>query len=65
MTLDEAPDLLTVNETAAVLRIGLRQAYEAIRDGSIPSLRIGARTIRVPKARLVALLDHPDGVEYE
>lgn len=56
MTLDDAPDLLTVQETARILRIGLRQTYEAVRHREIPALRFG-RTLRVPKAALVALLD--------
>jgi excisionase family DNA binding protein len=40
--------VMTVKETAEVLGIGLNQAYEGIRSGQIPSLRIGKRII-VPR----------------
>jgi excisionase family DNA binding protein len=43
--------VLTVKETADVLGIGLNQAYEAIRSGAIPSLKIGKRII-VPRVAL-------------
>jgi excisionase family DNA binding protein len=49
---------LTVTETADVLRIGRSAAYEAIRAGQIPSLRIGRRVL-VPVSALVALLNQP------
>ena len=55
-----APDplalVLTVEEAAEVLRIGRSAAYQAVRAGEIPSLRLG-RKIRVPRAALMALLD--------
>lgn len=35
----------TVKDTARVLQIGLNQAYAAIKDGRIPSLKIGKRII--------------------
>lgn len=56
MQTSEMPDLLTVPEVAEVLRIGRNEAYEAVRRGDIPSIRIG-RSIRVPSHRLMALLD--------
>jgi excisionase family DNA binding protein len=40
--------VMTVKETAEALGIGLNQAYEGIRSGQIPSLRIGKRII-VPR----------------
>ncbi len=43
--------VLTVSEAAQVLRIGRRQAYEAVRRGEIPSTRIG-RSIRIPVSAL-------------
>ena len=48
---DRDSAVLTVDEVAAALRIGRRQAYSAVQRGEIPSLRIG-RTIRVPRAWL-------------
>jgi excisionase family DNA binding protein len=47
---------LTVEETAALLRIGRGTAYAAIRDGSLPSIRVGKR-ILVPAAALDRLLE--------
>ena len=59
--LDGLPLVLTVEEVAAVLRIGRSAAYQAVRDGSIPSVRIGGRSIRVPRHQLEALLGSEDG----
>jgi excisionase family DNA binding protein len=50
----ELPAYLTVRETARVLRIGLNECYRALRDGNIPSLRVG-RTYRIPRAALLVL----------
>jgi excisionase family DNA binding protein len=46
---------LTVNETAERLGIGRNQAYEAVRNGQIPAIRIGKRLL-VPEAALERLL---------
>lgn len=51
-TLAEAPDFLTIEEAAALLRIGRTAAYEATRRGELVAIRIGRR-LRVPKAALV------------
>lgn len=56
LRLDELPDALTVEQTAKVLGLGRNTAYEAIKTGDLPSVRIGGRII-VPKARLQKLLD--------
>ena len=55
MNLADAPDVLTVEQTAALLAVGRGTAYEAIRAGEIPSVRIG-RCIRVPRHALEELL---------
>ena len=34
---------ITVDEWAAFARCGRTQAYEAVRDGSVPSIRVGRR----------------------
>ncbi|MHB8804607.1 MAG: helix-turn-helix domain-containing protein [Coriobacteriia bacterium] len=39
------PLVLTVAEVAQVLRISRGVAYEAVRNGSIPSIRIGRRVL--------------------
>jgi excisionase family DNA binding protein len=46
---------LSVDEAAAVLGIGRASAYEGVRRGEIPSIRIG-RLLRVPTAALVRML---------
>jgi excisionase family DNA binding protein len=43
---------LTIPEAARLLRISSLKAYQYARRGQIPSVRIGPRTIRVPKAAL-------------
>jgi excisionase family DNA binding protein len=55
LTLDSVPDVLTVDQTAAVLGIGRNQAYDAIRRGQLFAVRIG-RSWRVPKAALLSFL---------
>lgn len=46
----------TVEEAGRVLGIGRRQAYEAVRQGGIPSLRIGKRIV-ISTRRLIALIE--------
>jgi excisionase family DNA binding protein len=50
------PDVLTVDETAGVLRLGRNTVYEAIREGRLPSIRI-RRRILIPKSALRQWLD--------
>jgi excisionase family DNA binding protein len=50
---------LTVEEAAATLGISRAFAYEAVRRGEIPSIRIGRRVL-VPHAALNRLLSSPD-----
>jgi excisionase family DNA binding protein len=45
-----------VDEAAKLLGVSRNVAYAAVRDGSIPSLRIGRRFL-VPKAALHKLLE--------
>lgn len=49
----------TVDEAADVLGIGRTSAYEAVRRGEIPSIRVGRR-LMVPKAQLDRLLSGDD-----
>jgi len=51
----DLPLVLTVEEAAKALRISRGSAYEAVRTGDLPHVRIG-RTIRVPRHLLLALL---------
>lgn len=48
--------VLTVKEVAEAIGISKNSAYEAIRNGEIPALRIGRRIV-VPKRVLDQLLD--------
>ena len=50
-----ASPVMTVDEAAAYLRISRGLALAAVRDGTLPSVRIGRR-ILVPRRQL-ALLD--------
>lgn len=51
----------TVEEAAKLLRIGRSAAYEAVRRGEIPALRLGRR-LRIPRKALEELLDHAGSV---
>jgi excisionase family DNA binding protein len=48
----------TVTEMAKLLGIGRTSAYEAVRTGQIPTLKIGKRVL-VPRAALERLLENP------
>jgi excisionase family DNA binding protein len=49
------PVTYTVDETAKLLRIGRNQAFEAVKTGQLPSIRIGKR-ILVPRLALERML---------
>jgi excisionase family DNA binding protein len=49
------PEVLTVDEAAKVLRISRQSAYQAVRAGEIPTVRIGRRLL-VPRAQLEQML---------
>jgi excisionase family DNA binding protein len=52
----EGGPVLTVEEAAAYLRISRGLAFAAVRDGSLPCVRIGRR-ILILRRQLEALLD--------
>jgi excisionase family DNA binding protein len=52
--------VLTPVETAKLLRISRGTAYEQIRLGVIPSIRMGRR-ILIPKAALIKMLEGAKG----
>ncbi len=54
--LEDLPDLLTVEEYAKWARRGRNRAYDDVRLGLVPSVRLG-RTVRIPKAALVRFLE--------
>jgi excisionase family DNA binding protein len=51
----DCPDVLTVEEAARVLRLGRNAAYQAVRRGEIPSLRLG-RKLLIPKRAIEHML---------
>jgi excisionase family DNA binding protein len=62
-SLEDLPEVLTVEEAAAVLRIGRGAAYALARQylategrGGLPVVRLG-RSLRVPRVKLAALLE--------
>lgn len=56
------PFTLTVEEAADVLRVGRTAAYEAVRAGQVPAIRVG-RKLRVPRAALLRLLGESHDTE--
>ena len=61
-SLDELPEVLTIEEAAKVLRIGRGAAYALARQyldsggrEGLPVVRLG-RSLRVPRAKLLGLL---------
>jgi excisionase family DNA binding protein len=50
------PVVLSVEEAAALLRLGRNAAYQAIADGTIPALRVGRRLL-VSRDTLRSLLE--------
>ena len=61
MTLEDIRNRPTirVEECAAIMGISRTSAYEAIRQGELPALRLGRRLL-VPTARLLAMLEDPE-----
>lgn len=54
-------ELLTVEEAQHVLGIGRSKAYEMIRRGELPALRMG-RLVRIPRGALRRWIDeHTEG----
>ena len=47
----DGPILLTVPETARLLRISRNLAYELVARGELPAVRLG-RVIRIPRSEL-------------
>jgi excisionase family DNA binding protein len=56
---DSLPPVLTVEEAARFLRIGRSAAYEGVRAGTIPSVRVG-KLYRIPRGMLMEWLSDKD-----
>lgn len=50
------PMTYTVDEVAALMRIARNSAYEGVRSGAIPSIRVGRRYL-IPRERFHAWLN--------
>ena len=48
----------TIEEAAEILGIGRSSAYQAVRSGEIPTVRVGRRLL-VPRAALERMLQFP------
>ena len=53
--LENFKDVLTVEELCEALKIGKRLAYSLLKEGTIPSRRIG-RIYRIPKNAIIDYL---------
>jgi excisionase family DNA binding protein len=51
LTTTEQPELLTVPELAAYLRVSLRTAYKLAATGAVPGAKVGGQW-RIPRAEL-------------
>lgn len=51
MSTTEQPELLTVQELASYLRVGMRTAYQYVTDGVVPAVKVGGQW-RIPRAEL-------------
>ena len=56
--MEEGKLTLTIEETAKLLGIGRQLAYDKVKTGEIPVLKIGRRLL-VPRAALEKLLNEP------
>ena len=56
---------ISVEEAARILGIGRSTAFEAVRRGDIPHLRISPRRIVIPIRALERLLDAAEGKANE
>lgn len=59
MTEHNEPLTLSPKEAAPMVPMGINQFYAAVREGIIPSLRIG-KSIRIPRKKFVSWLEGSD-----
>ena len=61
VVMESASLVLTVEEAAELLGISRGLAYELVRRGELPALRLGRRLV-VPRRRLLALIEGEHGL---
>ena len=54
--LEDLPQFLTVEEWRTFMRIGRSSAYDLIRQGILPVIRLG-RTVRISREAVMRLID--------
>ena len=59
ISFDGLPLFLRVQDICQILQIGRSTAYDLLRCGKIPSIRVG-RQIRIPRESVKALLEATD-----
>ena len=57
-TFSEYPDVLTVQQLAAMLRISTKVAYKLVNEGTIKSIKIG-RNFKIAKVFVLDFLEIP------
>lgn len=62
LTLQNAPDILTVPEAAKLLRVGISKLYELVREDDLPAIRTG-RSIGIPRAAISKFIEFRTGIE--
>ncbi|WP_104989966.1 helix-turn-helix domain-containing protein [Deinococcus sp. NW-56] len=58
------PELLTVNEVAALLRVGRNRVYELAHHQHIPTIRLG-KGYRFPRRKLLEWIDLQAGAHAQ
>lgn len=53
----QIPEVMTVEEAGAILRVSPATAYRGVHSGTIPAIKVSGR-LRVPKGRLMTLLGY-------
>lgn len=57
VTLENAPDVLTVKELKQILGIGTVNAYRLLQAPGFPAVKVTSRTYRISKAGLIRWLE--------
>ena len=52
---DAWPAFLTLDEAASILRVARSTAYEMVAAGTLPTVKFGGRSLRVPRGVLARL----------
>lgn len=61
LSLDACGDVLSVDELSRVLATGRNQTYQLVASGRIRSVKVGERSIRIPKAAVASFLEGGGG----